>query len=127
MECVEEAMRASALRTGEFFDCYEGSSALLVLPSSFIAGKMMLVRAMTLGWDLTALEPTSEPMRFVSQSYDFAAFTPMQLASASHDDLKSLSRFGAVIWEEQQYPTSCVGNWLLGVAVFTRPTVWPKP
>jgi o-succinylbenzoate---CoA ligase len=93
----KEAMRASALRTGEFFDCYEGSSALLVLPSSFIAGKMMLVRAMTLGWDLTALEPTSEPMRFVSQSYDFAAFTPMQLASASHDDLKSLSRFGAVI------------------------------
>jgi O-succinylbenzoic acid--CoA ligase len=93
----KEAMRASALRTAEFFDCYEGSTALLVLPSSFIAGKMMLVRAMTLGWNLTALEPTSEPMRHLRESYEFAAFTPMQLASASHDDLESLSRFGAVI------------------------------
>jgi O-succinylbenzoic acid--CoA ligase len=93
----KEAMRASALRTGEFFDCYEGSSALLVLPSSFIAGKMMLVRAMTLGWNLTAIEPKAEPARNLSESYDFAAFTPMQLASASHEDLEKLSKFGAVI------------------------------
>jgi O-succinylbenzoic acid--CoA ligase len=93
----KEAMRASALRTGEFFDCYEGTSALLVLPSSFIAGKMMLVRAMTLGWNLTAIEPKAEPVRNLSESYDFAAFTPMQLASVSHDDIEKLSKFGTVI------------------------------
>ncbi len=91
------AMQASACMTGQYLRCFENTRALLVLPSSFIAGKMMLVRAMELGWQLTAYEPVAAPLEKISESFDFAAFTPMQLARLTENQFALLSRFGTVI------------------------------
>jgi O-succinylbenzoic acid--CoA ligase len=91
------AMIASARLTANYFNCKERTSALLCLPGSFIAGKMMLVRAMSMGWKLTAIKPVSTPFESLNTPFDFAAFTPMQLSSLKDEEVQLLSRFGAVI------------------------------
>ncbi len=75
----KEHMINSALATGKFFELPEGSTALLCLPANFIAGKMMLVRAMVLGWELDMIPPSSNPLDHVFKTYDFCAMTPFQL------------------------------------------------
>ncbi len=72
----------SALATGEFFGLKAGERALLCLPADFIAGKMMLVRAMVLGLELDSVNPTSQPMAGNSKSYDFVAMVPLQLENS---------------------------------------------
>ena len=52
IKIYKQAMVSSALRTGDFFNVKIGDSALHCLPADFIAGKMMLVRAMILGLSL---------------------------------------------------------------------------
>ncbi|PZD77253.1 AMP-binding protein [Mesonia sp. K7] len=69
----------SALATGKFFKLPEKTTALLCLPVSYIAGKMMLVRAMVLGWHLDSVPPKSNPLDQVYKRYDFCALTPFQL------------------------------------------------
>ncbi|SDS36856.1 O-succinylbenzoic acid--CoA ligase [Gillisia sp. Hel1_33_143] len=75
----KEFMINSALATGKFFELEAGSHSLLCLPVNFIAGKMMMVRAMTLGWELDLVVPSSNPLDQVYKIYDFCAMTPFQL------------------------------------------------
>lgn len=75
----KEKMVESALRTGEYLDLKKNDRALLALPVSFIAGKMMVVRSFVLGLDLIPVYPSSNPLVTLEQSIDFAALTPMQL------------------------------------------------
>ena len=72
----------SAKATGVFFDLKDNTKALLCLSAEYIAGKMMLVRALTLGWHLDVLEPNSNPLKGVSKAYDFAAMVPLQLENS---------------------------------------------
>jgi len=69
----------SALATGQFFNLQAGNSALLCMPAHYIAGKMMLVRAMVLGLELDYVELSSNPLKEVAKTYDFAAMVPLQL------------------------------------------------
>lgn len=78
----KEFMRNSAEMTGEFFNLKENTTALLCLPVVYIAGKMMLVRALTLGWNLDYFEPNANPLLNNSKQYDFAAFVPLQLENS---------------------------------------------
>ncbi|GAA0872170.1 AMP-binding protein [Gangjinia marincola] len=75
----KEHMVNSALATGSFFELPENSTALLCLPAEYIAGKMMLVRAMVLGWQLDVVVPRANPLDQVYKRYDFCAMTPFQL------------------------------------------------
>ena len=75
----KEHMINSAIATGKFFELPEKSTALHCLPAEFIAGKMMLVRAMVLGWELDLVLPSSNPLDQVFKTYDFCAMTPFQL------------------------------------------------
>ena len=93
----KEMFAASAAITGRHFACLNGTRALLCLPSSFIAGKMMLVRAMTLGWALDAIAPTSHPLIVIEDAYDFAAFTPMQLTGLSEREMRRFAAIRTVI------------------------------
>lgn len=76
----KEFMKNSAIATGDFFKLPENTTALLCLSADYIAGKMMLVRALTLGWSLDVVEPTSEVK--VTKKYDFSAMVPMQLRNS---------------------------------------------
>ena len=74
-------MRASARMTCDFLGLGEGDIALLCLPLDYIAGKMMVVRAMTCGLRLLSVPPSGHPLAYVSDDVqiDFAAMVPMQV------------------------------------------------
>jgi len=75
----KQKMVNSALATGKFFKVKDGTTALLCLPADYIGGRMMLVRAMILGWDLDIVEPKSNPLDNLFKTYDFCAMTPFQM------------------------------------------------
>ena len=112
----KEMFAASAAITGRHFACLNGTRALLCLPTSFIAGKMMLVRAMTLGWALDAIAPTSHPLSVIEDAYDFAAFTPMQLTGLSEREMRRFAAIrtvivgGAAVPESLRHKLTARGN-----------------
>lgn len=75
----KQAMVNSAIATGNFFGLEPGDKALHCLPSHFIAGKMMFVRALVLGLELDFVEPAAHPAFDYEKNYHFAAMIPLQL------------------------------------------------
>jgi O-succinylbenzoic acid--CoA ligase len=65
--------------TNYFFQLTLNINALLCLPASYIAGKMMLVRAIVGGFNLLTIEPTANPFENLNLKIDFTAITPYQL------------------------------------------------
>lgn len=78
----KEHMVNSANATGAYFQLQPKNSALLCLPANYIAGKMMLVRAMVLGLDIYPVEPSAEPLTNLNKNFDFAAMVPMQVMNS---------------------------------------------
>ena len=78
----KEHMINSARATGSFFKLPEDSTALLCLSPNYIAGKMMLVRAFTLGWQLDMVEPSTNPIDKIQKHYDFCAMVPVQVQNS---------------------------------------------
>ncbi|HUH25543.1 MAG TPA: AMP-binding protein [Flavobacterium sp.] len=78
----KEAMTQSALATGEFFQLKPDDSALLCLPTRYIAGKMMFVRAVVLGLKLDYVNPSKEPLKNTDKIYDFVAMVPLQVQNS---------------------------------------------
>ncbi|MDF1574910.1 MAG: AMP-binding protein [Bacteroidales bacterium] len=74
-----EAMIRSAGRTIRYFNLRRGDRVLLALPVHYIAGKMMLVRALLGGLDLLLVEPSSRPLQHIGVPLDFAAMVPLQI------------------------------------------------
>ena len=79
-------MRASARMTCNFLDIKQGDTALLCMPLDFIAGKMMVVRALERNMQLLSVEPSSHPLSSANMvaignppSIDFAAMVPLQV------------------------------------------------
>ena len=77
-------MRNSALMTGRYFG-FEAMKQrdikkfLLCLPAHYIAGKMMIVRALVWDIDLYCVQPKSNPLLDIDLSFDFTAMIPMQV------------------------------------------------
>ncbi len=82
IQLKKEYMKNSALATGEFFNVKENTKALLCLSIDYIAGKMMLIRALTLGWKLDIVDPISNPLIHTNKIYDFSAMIPLQLQNS---------------------------------------------
>jgi O-succinylbenzoic acid--CoA ligase len=95
----KKAMLSSAESTGQFFDLPAKTKALHCLSSDFIAGKLMWVRAIHLGWHIDVVAPTSTPLASISNSYDFAAMVPLQVQNSLQDlhSIKTLIIGGAPI------------------------------
>lgn len=75
----KKAMIASALQTNAFFGLQENDKILLCLSANYIAGKMMIVRAIVGGFNLILSPPGSAPKW--TDSVDFTAMVPMQIQS----------------------------------------------
>ncbi|MFO7674065.1 MAG: O-succinylbenzoic acid--CoA ligase, partial [Lutibacter sp.] len=92
----------SAKATGEYFNLPENTTAMLCMSTNYIAGKMMLVRALTLGWHLDIVEPTSNPLKNSDKIYDFSAMVPMQLHNSLADihKIKKLIVGGGMVSNE---------------------------
>ena len=86
-------MIASALKTGEYFNLQENEKALLCLSPTYIAGKMMIVRAFVLGLDLVLVEPSGNPLKDADiEKIDFAAMVPLQALNSFQNE-KELQQF----------------------------------
>ena len=72
-------MEQSALRTIEYFKLKEGNQLLLSLPCRFIAGKMMVVRAIVGKMDLIITDPALEPDILLNTTFDLGAMVPNQV------------------------------------------------
>ena len=72
---------ASAHLTRDAFGLNPGDRTLCCLPGEFIAGKMMVVRAMVLGLDLHLIEPRGSVLNNLrtTDRFRFAAMVPLQL------------------------------------------------
>lgn len=79
MRVEKRRMEASARITCDFLDLKPGNTALLCLPLDYIAGKMMVVRALTCNLQLISIEPTGHPCLAMPEGIDFAAMTPLQV------------------------------------------------
>lgn len=98
IELPKSAMKLSAQMTGEFFGLTQGKTALLCMPINFIAGKMMLVRAIELKLKLFCLRPQSNlNLDSIHDKIDFAPLTPMQVENSldSIDKINTLLIGGA--------------------------------
>ncbi len=100
----KEFMINSAKATGGFFDLRVGTTALLCLPVNYIAGKMMFVRAMVLGWHMDIVESNSFPLKGIIKNYDFSAMVPMQLYNSldNIDKIKKMIVGGGLVSNELQ-------------------------
>lgn len=81
-KCIQlskQSMVNSARMTNQFFGLSSESVALLCLPASYIAGKMMLVRVMVGGFNLITVAPSANPFEDLHTPVDFTAITPYQL------------------------------------------------
>ena len=82
-------MLNSARITCDFLGLHEGDTALLCMSLDYIAGKMMVVRAIERGLKLIVQEPNGHPMAMTQRGHwgtvpsvspiDFAAMVPMQV------------------------------------------------
>ena len=95
----KDHMHNSALMTGRYFSLPARTTALLCLSTDFIAGQMMLVRALHLGWHLDLVEPSVNPLEHIDKSYDFSAMVPLQVANGLDKlgQLKKLIVGGGVV------------------------------
>ncbi|MBT7972714.1 MAG: AMP-binding protein, partial [Candidatus Marinimicrobia bacterium] len=81
----KEWMQNSAQLTEKTFGLKEGDTALLCMPMKYVAGKMMVVRALELGLDLKVVEPSSSPLKDIDGQIDFVAMVPLQLENSLND------------------------------------------
>ena len=94
-------MIASAELTGKTFQLSPQSHALVCLNIDYIAGMMMLVRAMVLDLRITVIEPKVNPLAEIHSDtpIDFASFVPLQLQSMLLDSscVEQLNRMKALL------------------------------
>lgn len=92
----KKRMRASARLTCDFLGLKEGDNALLCLPLDYIAGKMMVVRALERRLNLHCIKPGSHPMaeNGLPPVIDLCAMVPMQVMRSlqSEQERKNLCR-----------------------------------
>ncbi len=79
-------MEASARMTCQFLGLKAGDRALLCMPLDYIAGKMVVVRALTCGLQLVSIDPCGHPLATDCPdpfpkpfALDFAAMVPLQV------------------------------------------------
>lgn len=81
IQAAKQAMRASAELSCKVFGLTPGKRLLLCLPMRYIAGKMLVVRALVSGSELILHEPCSTPLANLHEQVDFVSLVPMQAIS----------------------------------------------
>ena len=82
MWASKRLMANSARMTCDFLHLQPGDTALLCLPVDYIAGKMVVVRAMVRQLQLVIKAPQAHPLAGMHQAPTFAAMVPMQVTSS---------------------------------------------
>lgn len=88
LEVRKTHMQNSAKLTCTYFGLKPDDSALLCMPVRYIAGKMMLVRAVVCRLSLWVAPPTSHPLINFDGYLSFAAMVPMQVYNSTQTTLE---------------------------------------
>ena len=118
----KESMIASARLTNHYFGLNNNDTILLCLSTNYIAGKMMVIRALVGDLNLVVIEPSSCPI--IDQPIDFAAMVPMQVETmlnsttgrASLDSISKLIIGGSAVSNQlesklQSISTACFATY----------------
>ena len=81
-------MMNSAMLTVSFLHLKRGDTALLCMPLQYIAGKMVVVRALVAGLDLIPVTPCGHPLQGIDQPLAFGACIPMQVYNSMQDPIE---------------------------------------
>lgn len=103
MKVEKKHMLMSAANTANYFLFQKHQTALLSLPVSYIAGKMMVIRALYSGLNLICIPPSSQPLKSIDKELkiDFAPFTPMQMHKVEDtNNIKTILLGGAAVDNE---------------------------
>lgn len=94
-----QSMIVSAERTARALGLRAGMTALICLDTGFIAGMMMLVRAMNTGMNMIITEPSANPLKDIPPAtIDFAALVPYQLSTMLRSaDQDRVAAIGTII------------------------------
>ena len=95
IQLEKEFIAASALRTIRFFQLKKGDRVLHCLPIKYIAGKLMIVRALIGELDLHTVEPETDFTFLQTEKFKFAAMVPAQvnkILSAESDWFQNLDQ-----------------------------------
>ena len=85
IQIEKQAMVFSALATAEFFDLKPGHRVFNCLSTNYIAGKMMLIRSIVLGFEMDFVAPTSYPLKDNNNVYNFVAMVPIQVENSVNE------------------------------------------
>jgi O-succinylbenzoic acid--CoA ligase len=98
-EITRQQLVASATATGAFFGVNSEFKLLCCLNPAYIAGKMMLVRALVWDCEITLVEPNSTPLASQEEPFDLVAMVPLQVETslASPSSLKKLKAIQTVL------------------------------
>lgn len=109
---TRQQLAASAHRTIRKLGLSEKNTALVCLDTKYIAGKMMLVRALEANMKIVAVEPSSNPLKDLSEQPGFGAFVPLQLDEIFKDpaSVKKLNAFQSVIVGGAAVSTALLGK-----------------
>lgn len=83
-------MIQSAAMTCEFLNLNTQTQALLCLPMSFIAGKMMVVRGLVSGYCLHVISTDGHPFSKIRFAVDFVAMIPLQVFNTLTNETEKL-------------------------------------
>lgn len=79
-------MMQSAQLTCSFLNLKKGDSVLLCMPLNYIAGKMVVVRALVSELDLYPILPSGNPLKNIHKEFSFAAMIPLQVFNSLQSD-----------------------------------------
>lgn len=99
MMVEKQRMLNSARITCDFLGLKEGDTALLCMSLDYIAGKMMVVRAIERGLKLISVEPSGHPLASLASPLSFAAMVPMQVYNSLQvpEERERLMKIGHLI------------------------------
>ena len=93
IQLEKEFVATSAQRTIQFFQLKEGDRVLHCLPIKFIAGKLMVIRALIGELDLHIVEPETDFSFLQTEKFKFAAMVPAQVSKILQSESQSGSWF----------------------------------
>nr|WP_319397905.1 AMP-binding protein [uncultured Carboxylicivirga sp.] len=93
----KSSMVYSAQRTIEFFHLKPEDKALLCLSANYIAGKMMIVRALVGRLHVIANSVSSDPLKELNEQIDFAALVPAQAKVSFQNSRKQFDLVKTII------------------------------
>lgn len=99
LEITRQQLEASATATGAFFGVNSEFKLLCCLNPAYIAGKMMLVRALVWDCEIRLVEPNADPLATQEEPVDLVAMVPLQVETSlsSPSRLKKLKAIQTVL------------------------------